>query len=325
VRVAAIQLEARVADVGANLEMCERLADEAGRQGAEVIALPEFFSTGIGFVPELVEASLPVDGAATELLARLAKRHTAFVGGSFLCRDEDGEVRNAYLLARPDGSLAGRHDKDLPTMWENAFYVGGDDDGVLELGDELVVGVALCWEMMRTQTVNRLAGRVNLVMGGSGWWSIPESWGPAAVTRRLEVRNAATARASAETFSQFVGAPVVHAGHAGSLRCPTPWFPLAYDGHFQGATLVTSADGELLAFRHWREGEGVVVADVEPRRRAPVRTPPDRFWLHRRGVVPSITWNMQRAHGRRWYRRHVRQHPTEECQPAGDSAVELTL
>jgi predicted amidohydrolase len=307
VRVAAIQLEARVADVEANLEMCERLADDAGRQGAEAIALPEFFSTGIGFVPELAAASLPVDGAATELLTRLAERHGALVGGSFLCRGEDGEVRNTYLLARPDGSLAGRHDKDLPTMWENSFYIGGDDDGVLDCGEGLTVGVALCWELMRTQTVRRLAGRVDLVMGGSGWWSIPESWGPPAVMRRLEARNAATARASAETFSQFVGAPVVHASHAGALRCATPWSPLPYDGHFEGATLVTSADGELLAFRHWREGEGVVIADVEPSRRTPTHPAPDRFWLHRRGAIPALAWNLQRAHGRRWYQRHVRQ------------------
>lgn len=305
-RVAAIQLEAEVADIAANLEMCERLADEAGRAGAEAIALPEFFTTGIGFVPELVDCAMPVDGEASALLTGLAERHGALVGGSFLCRGEDGEIRNTFLLARPDGSIAGRHDKDLPTMWENSFYVGGDDPGLIAAGDQLEVGVALCWEMMRTQTVHRLAGRVDLVMGGSGWWSIPESWGPAPVMRRLEARNSATARASAETFSSFVGAPVVHAGHAGRLSCETPWFPLPYEGHFQGATLVTSGSGELLGFRHWRQGEGVVVAEVEPGRTAPSRNPPDRFWLHRRGLIPTLSWNAHRTHGRHWYRRHAR-------------------
>src|SRR3954451_23659282 len=113
--VAAIQMEAVLADVDANLAACERLAAEAGDQGAELIALPEFFSTGIGFVPELADAALPPDGAATETLQRIATRHNAMAGGSFLCRDPDGEVRNAYLVVRPDGSIAGRHDKDLPT------------------------------------------------------------------------------------------------------------------------------------------------------------------------------------------------------------------
>ena len=52
--------------------------------------------------------------------------------------------------------------------------------------------------------------------------------------RRLEVRNSATARAAPRSFSEFVGAPVVHAGHAG-VELWDAWFPLPYDGHFQGA------------------------------------------------------------------------------------------
>ena len=156
-RAAAIQMAAQVADVDANLEAAERLADMAGAEGAECIVLPEFFTTGIGFVPGLADCALPPDGAATELLRSLARRHGALVGGSFLCRDDDGEVRNAFLLANHDGEIVGRHDKDLPTMWENAFYVGGSDDGVIA-ADDLTVGAAVCWELMRTQTVHRLRG-----------------------------------------------------------------------------------------------------------------------------------------------------------------------
>jgi predicted amidohydrolase len=206
VRAAAIQLDARIADVDANLEACERLADEAGSGGAECIVLPEFFTTGIGLAPELADAALPPDGEATELLRALARRHGAIVGGSFLCRDDDGEVRNAVFLATPDGEIAGRHDKDLPTMWENGFYVGGHDDGVITAG-ELSVGAAVCWELMRTQTVRRLSGRVDLALTGSGWWSIPASWPPSAVMRRAEARNRALARRAAEQFAQFIGAP----------------------------------------------------------------------------------------------------------------------
>lgn len=301
-RAAAIQLEAVPADVDANLAACERLADAAGDAGAQLIALPEFFTTGIGFLPELVERALPPDGAASGLLIALARRHGALVGGSFLCRDADGHVRNAYMLATPDG-IAGRHDKDLPTMWENAFYVGGHDDGIIRAGD-LTIGAAVCWELMRTRTVRRLAGRVDLAMTGSGWWSIPE-WPPAAITRRMEIRNAATARRAAEAFASYIGAPVIHAAHAGRLRCAMPWLPLPYDGHFEGATVIVAANGTVLASRDWREGEGVVIGDLEPGRTAPRVQAPHRFWLHRRGTMAALTWNYQRIHGRRWYVRHV--------------------
>ena len=303
-KAAAIQLDAVVADVRANLAACERLADEAGAAGAELIVLPEFFSTGIGFVASLAGAALAPDGAATELLTRVARRHGAYAGGSFLCRDADGEVRNAFLLAAPDGSIAGRHDKDLPTMWENAFYVGGTDDGVLAHGG-LTFGVALCWELMRTQTVRRLRGRVDVVVGGSGWWSVPETWGPPALMRRLEAANGVAARQAAATFASYVGAPVVHAAHAGALRCPSPWMPVAYDGHFEGSALVSAADGTILAERAQAQGEGIAVAEVEPGRVPPLRVAPDRFWLHRRGAIAAATWNVQRIHGRRYYPRHV--------------------
>src|SRR5215210_6354768 len=86
-RVAAIQLQTVIGDIDANLSACEKLASMAASEGAEWIILPEFFTTGVGFLPELAERSLPPDGVATELLLSLARRHGASVGGSFLCRD----------------------------------------------------------------------------------------------------------------------------------------------------------------------------------------------------------------------------------------------
>jgi hypothetical protein len=130
-------------------------------------------------------------------------------------------------------------------------------------------------------------------------------WRPRAVFRRLEARNAALARRAAESFSTYVGAPLAHAAHAGRLECASPWLPLRYRGHFEGCTVVCDADGTVQASRAWSEGEGVAVAEVSAERSAPLAAPPRRFWLHRRGLLPALTWNYQRLHGRRWYRRHV--------------------
>jgi predicted amidohydrolase len=304
-RVAAIQMEAKIADVDSNLEICERLADQAGAEGAEAIVLPEFFTTGIGFVDALADAALAPDGEATGLLRSLAQRHGAIVGGSFLCRDADGEVRNAFFLSTADGELAGRHDKDLPTMWENAFYVGGNDDGVIQ-ANGIAVGAAVCWELMRTQTVRRLRGRIDLALTGSGWWSFSDNW---PLMKGMERANRARAIEAAEAFALYVGAPVAHAAHAGPLECPLPWFPLPYRGRFEGGARIVDADGRVLARRDRSEGEGIAIADVEPGRREPLRQPPDRFWLHDRGAIATLAWNYQRLHGRPWYRKHVSGRP----------------
>ena len=251
-RVAAAQLEVALADVPANIAACESIARDAARDGAEAIALPEFFTTGAAFVRELAGAALAPDGAATEMLLRVARDEGVLVGGSFLCRDADGEVRNAFFLAGPNG-LLGRHDKDLPTMWENALYVGGNDDGVIEAG-ELTIGAAVCWEFMRSATARRLRGRVDLVLGGSNWWSIP-SWPPAAYSRRLEAANASLAARAPATFARYVGVPVVHAAITGRFECPLPELPaITYRARFRGGAQIADADGRILARREGSQG-----------------------------------------------------------------------
>lgn len=300
-----MQLEVALGDVERNIAECERLARAAAADGAELVALPEFFTTGVAFLPELAHAAVAPDGAATAMLTRVAREEGIWLGGSFLCRDADGEVRNAFILAGPDGEVRGRHDKDLPTMWENAFYVGGTDDGVIDAGG-FIAGAAVCWEFMRTATARRLAGRVDIVVGGSNWWSLP-AWRPRSVSSRMERSNARNSVAAPATFGRYVGAPVVHAAICGAVRCKMPELPrVPYEGHFQGGALVATADGEVLALRRRGEGSGVVVAEVEPQRVPPAAPVPSRYWLHRRGLLPAVVWNTERLHGRRWYRRHVR-------------------
>lgn len=80
---------------------------------------------------------------------------------------------------------------------------------------------------------------------------------------------------------------------------------LTYDGHFEGGALIADAAGSVLDIRHSDEGNGFVIADVEPQRVDPADPVPERYWMHGRGIIPAIVWNSQAVLGRRWYRRHV--------------------
>jgi predicted amidohydrolase len=297
VRVAAIQTATILGDVDANLAACERQVDQAAREGAEWIMLPEFFTTGMAFTPTLADCALRPDGAATQLLLEKAQRHDVRIGGSFLCLDDDGHVRNAFLLATPTG-IAGRHDKDLPSAWENCFYVGGTDDGILEV-DGLTVGVALCLEFNRTQTVRRLRGKVDLVVGGSNKWGAP-TWMPPA-----QHRQAARISHWAPPFARQMGCPVVDASHTGPLRFRMPMLGVPYNTELQGGSIICDARGQALAYRHRDEGAGIVVADVEPGRIEPVDPIPDRFWINDfDAVTRNLGWRLPNWHGKRWYDRH---------------------
>jgi hypothetical protein len=99
-----------------------------------------------------------------------------------------------------------------------------------------------------------------------------------------------------------------------------PWSPLPYRGHYEGGASIADAHGRVLARRDRREGPGHVAADVEPGRVDPELPVPDRFWLHRRGAIAAFTWTLQRAHGRRWYARHVAGRPPLELEGAAASS-----
>lgn len=318
VRVAAVQLEAEVGNIDANLAMCSDLAAAAVRQGAQWIVLPEFFSTGMANRPELAQNAPPPDGAPTVLLQHLARTHDVHIAGSTLVRDGDGQVRNAFFAVGPDGTILGRHDKDLPTMWENALYVGGGDPGRIDAG-ATTVGVAMCWELLRSQTAARLAGRVDMVLSGSAWWSIPP-WPPRPVLRWLERRNTTRAVLAPSVFARYVGAPVIHAAHAGDVSCPMPLAGFTYSGHCEGGASVSAPDGTVLALRRRADGPGVAIAEVTPARSTPTPVP-DRFWLQPRGAIAAAAWGYQNPYGRRQYRRSLAQRPLPPVTDEHNSGV----
>ena len=151
IKVAACQMQAEVGNTPRNLAQAEKLIEEAFERGARWVILPEFFTTGIAFLPSMVYSGLPFEGPALKLLIDSARRYNGYVGGSFI--SIQGEDRyNTFVLVRPDGTYD-THNKDIPTLWENSYYRGGNDDGVVNI-DEGNVGIILCWEFLRCQTAS---------------------------------------------------------------------------------------------------------------------------------------------------------------------------
>jgi len=308
VLAAAIQFEPQIGDVPENLRRAERLGRQAGEAGARLIVLPEFFSTGMAFAPAIRDEVLRTDGAPFVLLQCLARDYGAIVGGSFLCTD--GQARNAFMLVAPDG-LLGRHDKDLPTMWEHCFYVGGSDDGLIDAGARY--GVAMCWEYMRRPTAQRLRGKVDCIVGGSAWWSVPDH--PLRrVTAASRRRNARNAVHSVTTMARLVGAPVVHGALCGPISCALLGTPFGYEGRYEGGAMICDADGRVLARRPATDGDGVVLAEIIVQGRRPSEALPNRYWLHRRGAVAAIGWTQQRRYGQRWRARQDRVRPPSRLE-----------
>ncbi len=300
-KVAAVQMLAKLADVDHNLKRAEELLDEAFGMGCEMVILPEFFTSAVAFHPNMLKAALPFDGPALEMMRGAARRHQGHVGGSFIA-SRGGETYNTFVLAFPDGDYA-VHDKDQPTMWENCYYRGGKDDGILEtpMGP---VGAALCWEFVRTRTVRRLRGKVDLLVGGSCWWTVPDKAIPIPGKANAHRRNLKVMRETPVRMARMLGVPVVHAAHAQDFTCHMPLLPgLPYRSYYLGETMIVDAAGEVLARLSREDGEGIAVADVQLGRAIPSEDPPDGFWIPRLPWLIRMVWFYQNLHGRWYYRR----------------------
>lgn len=186
-------------------------------------------------------------------------------------------------------------------MWENCYYRGGNDDGVLDspVGK---VGAALCWEFVRTQTARRLAGKVGMVVGGTCWWGMPKRG--LGLPQSLSEKNRQILHDTPRRFARMVGAPVVHASHAGNFMGKWPWMPgMPYESGYLGETQIVDGSGVILARLAREDGDGVILADVTPGSVKPSEEIPDRFWIPDLPLLFRFVWTYQNAHGRRYYRK----------------------
>ncbi len=309
-KVAAVQLQSTMGDAGTNIALAERMASEAFEHGAQVVGLPEFFTGAIAPCEEAFNIVLPKANAAIDMLQRLAKKHGGHIGGSMLVAD-GGEIYNRYIFAGPDELHT--HDKDLPTMWENVFYTAGHDDGVWDTAIG-TVGAAVCWELIRHQTLERMRGKVELAMTGTHWWTLPENW-PATepVLKAIGQYNRYMSEQAPVEFARRLGAPVLQASHCGPVNGQFLFGPgsnlgVQYATHFVGATQVVDAAGKVLACRNTSEGPGIVYAEVTAGSQAPVVEPEDRrFWIPELPMFLKAYWHQQNWAGKSAYKRYGRQ------------------
>lgn len=141
-RAAAIQAEPVPLDREATVHKACSLIEEAGRNGAKIIALPEGFIPGhpdwLYFYPpdeamkrfyrDFFKNSVEVPSAATDQLGRAAKRAEAYVaiGINERVPGNMGSLFNSILFLGPQGNVLGVHRKLVPTTTERLVLSAGD-------------------------------------------------------------------------------------------------------------------------------------------------------------------------------------------------------
>jgi nitrilase len=239
-----------------NLDTARRLIAEAAAQGAELVALPEYFCLmGLNERDKLGHAEAPGDGPIQAMLSEAAKRHGVWViGGTLPMRTGSPDhAFNACCAYAPDGRQVARYDKIHLFRYDNGRE-NHDERRVLQPGHEPVafdagglrVGLSICYDLRFPELYRALMHPpCDLI-------AVPAAFTHTTGLAHWEV----LLRARAVENQCYVIAPAQGGLHENGRRT-------------FGHSLIADPWGEVLALRE--EGEGVVIARLDRDRIAAVR------------------------------------------------------
>ncbi|MDC8770349.1 carbon-nitrogen hydrolase family protein [Roseateles albus] len=254
-KVAAVQMVSGP-DLAVNLARARHWLEEAAAQGAELVALPEYFclmgladSDKLAVAEQGGDSHAPIQHMLSQAAAELG---LWLIGGTIpLHTVQAGRVRNACCVYAPDGAEAARYDKMHLFRFDNGSE-SYDEGRVLEAGDAPValqagplrVALSVCYDL-RFPELYRSLGPVDLI-------SVPAAFTYVTGQAHWEL----LLRARAVENQAYVIAPAQGGLHQNGRRT---W----------GHTMIIDPWGEVLACLP--EGEGVVLAELDMARLAAVR------------------------------------------------------
>jgi predicted amidohydrolase len=330
--VAAIQMDAQVGVVEANLARAAALVAEAVSQSAQLAVLPELFATGYEYTDRNFSLPEPLDGPIGNWIVETARRLDVHLVGSFPAR-LDGGVYIAAMLAAPDGRKW-VYRKNHVALWENLYFDRGAEPLIADT-DLGRIGLLICWDQVFADLARAYQGRVDLLCVPSSppvWSGTMEDGEGTALARLGALRSLGNTLDGVEWFNRArvaharsAGVPLVYAARCGEFHSPIPygWSFLTMlkprDAlrvlravgtkywlrcPMQGRSHILDARGEPLA-QTGQDGEAVLVDTVQPGAPDPAALPP----LPRgRALIPGIPWSQFLFDDSlivqgRWYRR----------------------
>ncbi|MED4600480.1 carbon-nitrogen hydrolase family protein [Paenibacillus validus] len=156
IKVATVQMDSQH-DKASNLQKAERLIREAAGQGAQYVALPEYFNFVGTEEQEEANAEYIPDGETVQFLSRLSKELNIWLHGGSMLEKVRGEVKfyNATVLFNPQGELVGKYRKihlfDVeiesgPSYLESQTKDFGREVVVCDT-DFAKIGLAICYDI----------------------------------------------------------------------------------------------------------------------------------------------------------------------------------
>jgi N-carbamoylputrescine amidase len=298
--VAAIQMDAIFGQREQNLNKAEGYIQQAAKQGAQLILLPELLPYGYGLNETVWNGAEPMDGPSVNWLMAQAKKYGAYIGFTFL--ETDGEdFYNAFVLADPNGKIAGRVRKSPAPAVESYFYREGQDVHIIdtELGR---IGVNICYEILLHARVNELyEANIDIYLQPAAAGR-PKTLIPGDVAR-LE-KTLINARA---IHYKALGVPIVMANRVGKLEGRLPGVMGYLKSSFLGGSYICDSNGQILKEMDQNQEEGCIIARVTLAPQYKAKLSPKRYGKTWAVPMPwfSLIYPMAQRMGERAYAKSV--------------------
>src|SRR5215471_19348641 len=239
-RAAAAQTLARLGDIRHNIELSRQLVNEAVRQGAELVVLPECMNTGYLFDSadhcRALAESVP-DGPFVAAMSALAREHGIFVASGITEWDPArGRIFNSGIMLDRKGEVAIHYHKQfLATHDQNWFCFGERGCPVVDT-DLGRIGLLICFDGRIPEIARSLALQgAEILVDMANFFAMDQAdmWGPARAYENGVWLVAAT-----------------KAGHERSIYYP-------------GGSMIVEPTGRVVAKMPY-DRHGIIVADVFP-------------------------------------------------------------
>ena len=271
--VACVQAEPVIFDRDATIEKLAGLAAEIAGRGARLAVFPEAFvpvypssswaKALAGWADDgakeafalLAREAVEIPGEAERRLGEIAREHELWLVTGVTERDpaKPGTLYNTLLYHGPDGRLALKHRKLVPTNHERLVWGPGDGGGLEALETPLGrIGGLICWEnYMPLARFALYESGVEIYVASTA--DDGEAWQATLVHIARESRS-------------FVISPS-HFQRAGSYPADFPLRGLleGLDVVGRGGSAILAPDGSYLAGPLYDE-EGVLYAELDPAR-----------------------------------------------------------
>lgn len=244
-RVAAVTMNARLGDVGGNLEKMAGWTGRAAAEGAQVVLFPELSVNGHCDPETERNAELVPHGPSVQAMCRLASQHGLFLCAGLSERDGD-KVLNTQVMVGPAGFVGGQRKIHL-SRDEVLYFQPGSECVVMDLGF-CRVGISICYDGWSPEVPRMLA------LGGAEVLLAPHAsrmrmWQDTAESERAAAQHAAGFFHKvfpARAFENGCFVVVVNqAGKAGTVARYAPDDP--NQPHHAGACMVFDPAGDVVA------------------------------------------------------------------------------